>query len=532
MLSLFLRLYLILALALGLYTLGVSTLPNKVLKGTLSDYFQDLSRGSVQLILQRLEDIPVERWPEEVKRLSAGFGYPLSMLPKGSVELPTADMARLADGQATFETIGRQQVWYLPVAGTDLIAKVEMGQSDKEHGRRMTIGTFLLVEEELEKRPAEHWPARLEEIAGEFRFPLALLPLDDSQIDDEEREKLLAGEVLSYGLNTNRDWFLRRIGESDQVLKLGPMEDPWLIRVFAYIAYSILALLVALAAFVWLRPVWGGVLELRRVTAAFGRGELAARAAMPKRAPLSLLGQTFNQMAERIQRLVQSHRELTNAVSHELRTPIARLRFGTEMLGEAGNDADRQRFLAGMQDDIGELEALVDELLAFSRLERDNAELSTEQRPLGRWLSELCERESPPEGVRQQCLCADKPTQARFDPRLLGRAAGNLLRNAGKYAESRVTVDCELIDGWLSIAVEDDGPGVPEADRERVFEPFTRLDRSRDRETGGHGLGLAIARRVMQRHGGEALLEASSLGGARFLLRWPVTGDVHAGKAD
>jgi signal transduction histidine kinase len=108
------------------------------------------------------------------------------------------------------------------------------------------------------------------------------------------------------------------------------------------------------------------------------------------------------------------------------------------------------------------------------------------------------------------------------DQRLLMRAIGNVLRNAQKYAKTRILLSARKVGSGVEIAVEDDGPGIPETERERIFEPFYRLDRSRDRTTGGFGLGLSIARKAVELHGGTIAAGVSVLGGARFVVTLPV----------
>jgi two-component system OmpR family sensor kinase len=105
--------------------------------------------------------------------------------------------------------------------------------------------------------------------------------------------------------------------------------------------------------------------------------------------------------------------------------------------------------------------------------------------------------------------------------RLLARALGNLLRNAQKYAAHQVALRARRLDCRIEIVIEDDGPGIPEDEREQIFEPFYRLDRSRDRATGGFGLGLSIARKAIVLHGGSVRVETSALGGARFVIDLP-----------
>jgi two-component system sensor histidine kinase RstB len=117
--------------------------------------------------------------------------------------------------------------------------------------------------------------------------------------------------------------------------------------------------------------------------------------------------------------------------------------------------------------------------------------------------------------------------RVELDRKSMPFAVRNLLRNAIKYAHSRIAVSTELVDGRIRIHVDDDGIGIPPEEREKVFSAFTRLDRSRDRTTGGYGLGLAIARLVLELHGGHASAHESPLGGARFTLEWPAQAGRH-----
>jgi len=129
------------------------------------------------------------------------------------------------------------------------------------------------------------------------------------------------------------------------------------------------------------------------------------------------------------------------------------------------------------------------------------------------------------EGINIECRI-DKASErwalADMEPRYIHRAIQNLVGNAARYADSRVVVNCQLDENTCRIDVEDDGPGIPEQDWEKVFTAFARLDDSRTRTSGGYGLGLSIVRRILYWHGGQAFLGRSDeLGGARFSLVWP-----------
>jgi two-component system OmpR family sensor kinase len=224
-------------------------------------------------------------------------------------------------------------------------------------------------------------------------------------------------------------------------------------------------------------------------------------------------------MAARIADLLESQKNLLHSVSHELRTPIARLGFGLELLGAKTDDAALKRRIEAMERDLAELDELVKELLGMTRLDSAQA-LQAQSLELAPLLHGCAEALQPaPPGL--SCELAPALGSIEGDARLLARAVGNLLRNAAKYATGRIVLQARREGGTIEIAVEDDGPGIPESERERVFEPFFRLDRSRDRATGGFGLGLSIARKAVLLHRGTLRVEESSLGGARFVITLP-----------
>jgi signal transduction histidine kinase len=258
---------------------------------------------------------------------------------------------------------------------------------------------------------------------------------------------------------------------------------------------------------------------LSRVADEFGAGKLSARAAMkPSDAAYPLAGR-INAMAGRIQGLLESQKNLLHSVSHELRTPIARLEFALELLADQAGVPSVARRIDAMHGDLAELNELVNELLSMSKL--DN--VSAPQRALFEVEPVLreCADGLHPRPEALQVELGTRLGSVDGDRRLLARAVGNLLRNAQKYAAHTVALSANRIGGRLEIVVDDDGPGIPEEERERIFEPFYRLDRSRDRATGGFGLGLSIAHKAIALHGGNLKVEQSTLGGARFVISLP-----------
>src|SRR5690606_23101961 len=219
-------------------------------------------------------------------------------------------------------------------------------------------------------------------------------------------------------------------------------------------------------------------------------------------------------------------RETLGAVSHELRTPVARLRFGLEMLESAQTGDDRRRFIEGMDGDLSELDRLVDEILTYARLEQGAPAITMKGTNIPRMVEHVMAELAPLDAnIHLEHIDNSWGLGRHIDaePRYMQRAITNLVSNAMRHAGSQVKITTRVQHGMCRISIEDDGPGIPEAYREKIFTPFMRMDLSRTRASGGYGLGLSIVRRIMFWHGGRARAEGSqALGGACFIIEWPL----------
>ena len=247
--------------------------------------------------------------------------------------------------------------------------------------------------------------------------------------------------------------------------------------------------------------------RMSRTADAVGRGDLSARIRLHRRDEIGRLARSFNAMADNLQQMVLGHKRLLGDISHELRSPLARLRVALELArGEAGGAAED--YLARAERETGALDGLIEELLTYSRLDASPHELHREAVDLSRLIREVVEQEHPEAEARDVTLDveAEGLPPVTAERRLLARALGNVLRNAIAHAPpgTAVRIAAKQRSGRLEIAVSDRGPGVPNERLERIFEPFVREDPARSRATGGVGLGLAIARRAMEAHGGGA----------------------------
>lgn len=336
-------------------------------------------------------------------------------------------------------------------------------------------------------------------------------------------ETLRGGAVESFLDSESREILYRLLPSSGQVIALGPLPaqpgSSAFIETLVIVSYYVL---VALLLFLWIRPFYRDLSSLRYAASQFGRDDFQTRVSVDGNSSILPVANSFNKMAERIQYLVTAHRDLTNAVAHELRTPLARFKFGLEMIPKIQSGERLTEHLNGMKTDIQELEVLIDEMLTYARLSEDNLQLQRHNVRLNDWLQlQLAQYRNSQPPVLLNTQAADELTVVAFNPDLLARAMHNIIRNCLRYAASQVAVSCLISSGEVTLQICDDGPGIPEGDRQRVFEPFARLDTSRDRQSGGYGLGLAIAKRILQRHGGDIHLENNTPQGVCFVLRWP-----------
>jgi two-component system, OmpR family, sensor kinase ParS len=296
-------------------------------------------------------------------------------------------------------------------------------------------------------------------------------------------------------------------------------------ELLAYLYYMLCAVVAAAPLlWFWFRPFWQDLERLGQVTEQIGSGNFSVHAAPVRSATVKPFAAAIDQMSLRIAELIDAQKRLTNSVAHELTTPITQLVFALAMLKDAPLDAAKaDGLIDGMTEDLNELESLVAELLENARLEH-SAVFEPESVDLKELLEYALEsaRHMPDGGkvVALEVPADETSTRVRCDAHQMHRAVLNLLRNALRYARSKVVLSAEHRGERTWIHVDDDGPGIPSAERARLFEPFARIDASRTRETGGHGLGLAIVQQVAKLHGGVSRIEASSLGGARVSIEW------------
>ncbi|MBB1201035.1 two-component system sensor histidine kinase RstB [Enterobacteriaceae bacterium 89] len=378
--------------------------------------------------------------------------------------------------------------------------------------------SLYLMRSELREIPPKDWSKTLKELDLNLSFDLRIEPLSKFNLADSSMQHLRAGDIVALD---DQYTFIQRIPRSHYVLAVGPVPYLYYLHEMRLLDVALLAFIavsLAFPVFIWMRPHWQDMLRLETAAQRFGEGHLEERIHFDSMSSFERLGVVFNQMADNINALIASKKQLTDGIAHELRTPLVRLRYRLEMsenLSEAENQA--------LNRDIGQLEALIDELLTYARLDRPQNELILTTPDFPAWIATHIDDIQAVNPERDVALVhLTQGNYGALDMRLMERVLDNLVNNAMRYCQQQIHVSLSQQAGRATLTVDDDGPGIAPDERERVFEPFVRLDPSRDRATGGCGLGLAIVHSVAQAMSGEVVCDASPLGGARFSFSWPV----------
>jgi two-component system sensor histidine kinase RstB len=538
--SIFLRIYggmlgvLVLVALLGVLTLHLAN----TVRG--EQYREYLAQGTFTLMadnLKLMDSIERTRALAVWERL---LGIPLALETAEQAHLDGGARNRLSRGQVVVEQTGPHAARVFrevepAVSGKPGSAVLLTGEV-QQISEQLARATIFLLLDELVRYPVAEQPVRLEtlRLSKGFGFDMHLITLDKVDVDDDQRRRIDEGDtVMALGKGGDSIRVLSGVGETPWVLEIGPLYqfNPYPPELLVLIAFLGLCL-IGLVVYLLVRRLEHRLRGLEAAATQIAQGSLETRVPTTGTDSVGRLAQAFNGMAEHLQRSLTIQRELVRAVSHELRTPVARLRFGLEMIADASTPEARHKYMVGMDNDIQDLDKLVDEMLTYARLEQGSPNLNFQRIDLDALINQVIAELSPLRAnvkvTRGQCIAVSDDASpgneawVEAEPRYLHRALQNLVSNAMRHAESEVRVGYQLSQERCRIDVEDDGPGVPESAWDRVFTPFMRLDDSRTRASGGHGLGLSIVRRIIHWHAGRALIGRSqALGGACFSLAWP-----------
>lgn len=528
--SIFVRIYgglLIVCLCVALFA---QLLLDTINKERIQSYRERMATGAFYLVSEGIahQDTKTQReyWLSDASSL---FGSTFRMVPIKEVDFTSSELRRLERGDTVVRYKSKLNYAdiYHKLADDDVVISVRVLQVTEQQVRAMAV--FLL--DDLSYYPTLSAKRnRLAALEEKFSFPLEIKPVNALNLDSDQLSRIRRDEVVIMFQDTNNsqgDSSISIIVPSeinDMAILMGPIPlfNPFPLNLIISMVL-ISMFLISLGVYALIFPLERKLQLIQLGVNEVSKGHLDTKVQVIGQDEIARLAATFNAMTAHIKRLIESQRELTRAVSHELRTPVARIRFAVDMLADTDDEESRFMQRDYIDEDIESLNGLIDEILTYAKLEEGSPKLDWEAVNL-RELLEQIERETNALGKPIKIVArlpAAKVT-AVADKRYLHRVIQNLAGNALRYADSTIIISADVKKGKAFVSVEDDGQGIPEADRERVFIPFSRLDDSRTRASGGYGLGLSIVSRIAFWFSGSMKVDESpTLGGARFIMTWP-----------
>ncbi len=397
-------------------------------------------------------------------------------------------------------------------------------QGEDQQIRTQLQGIHHLLHARYADTPEAGWPQLTRQLQGQFAYPLQVMPLADAPhaLDVPSLQHLDQGGLV---LSPDGHFSYQRLPGSTQVLVLGDFSEPEQADVAWYdsetvdaaVMTSIFILAIALPLYFLVYRLWRDVYALGHMALAIQQGDLAVAAPAISTHLVRPLRQALTSMATQLQDVMEGQRILSQAVAHETRTPLARMRFALAMMQVGDEDPEGAELLEGLKTDVARLEQLATAGVTYAQFGR-SPRISTQRLEIAALFDALDQRF--PQAGHTGPRLGFQPSHQRtlvgnHDALLL--ALGNLVGNAQRHAASQVVVSLHVAEPWVVIAVDDDGPGIAPADRERIFQPYVQLQRHPD----GFGLGLALVHIIATKHGGRADVCDSVLGGARFRLLLP-----------
>jgi two-component system OmpR family sensor kinase len=387
---------------------------------------------------------------------------------------------------------------------------------------RAPAAALSVVEAQLQSAPTTEWKHLVDGISAKTGGGFELFETTDIA-GSETLDRLKHGKIAYMEAAAGEPWAMKQLNK-DYVLafksqapeaRRGALE--WMITLLFYAA-------MALVIMIWIWPLTRDLRALEKAAARFGNKNWVFDAHIKPRSQIYALAETFRKMAARIDGLIASHKDMSNAVSHEIKTPLSRMQFEIELAQQAQSASEVTASLSNIKADIAAINDLVSATLNYAILERADLSLHIATHNFTKLLPAITDyvRNDVRPDIQMCAELSGDTDNVVCDLHLIETVVKNLLYNAARYAKREVHLAFTVQDGLNQLLVDDDGPGIPEKDRQRAFDSFVQLESTRTNKTG-FGLGLAIVKRAIEWHNGEVSIAASPLGGARISAVWPVT---------
>ncbi|TPH12253.1 ATP-binding protein [Litorilituus lipolyticus] len=414
--------------------------------------------------------------------------------------------------------------------GLDKLAETAE-QAQLSHQKNYTTDVYHQLinglSEELNQLPVEQLPEKLQDFHKLYQFDVSIIARENIALPASLHQKL--DQESSLYLATNDAQYLLKtlIKHPQLLLQLDIPDEPEIDSSFNFVLTMILYISICCILIIWLFPLTRRLYLLNHTAAKIGAGQLDARIKPSSISYIKMFENSFNNMANQIEKLVADNKILARGLSHDIRTPIACLRFGLEAAIDTPTVDKKNEYLNRMEHELTRMEDMTSAFLDYASMERQALHLKQSKVSVIELLSSV-KNDCLPLAKKQNVTVHlndnnSKTIHHTLDYHWCYRALTNLLTNAISYANTTVEMTIKKQAKQLIITIEDDGKGIEEDKLDIIFTPFVKLDADIPREQGHFGLGLAICAKVMHWHKGNIQASKSkNLSGACFTLRFPI----------
>lgn len=397
----------------------------------------------------------------------------------------------------------------------DKIWESQEGAVDATHTPHHQI--LELIEFQLRGKTSEDIEPLIENLKVQHNLNIDLFDLEDIS-GEPIKTSLESNQVSAMETSAKATLLMKKIQGSPHVVALTFFDEPdpskigWILTLAFYAG-------IGLVLMIWIWPLSRDLKILEVATQKLGVNKKASINNIKNTSQIYPLADSFNRMQQRIDKLIESHKLLSNAIAHELKTPLARMKFEIAA-GLKARDCGNHNQLHDIERNVDEMNALISAILDYASMERKDVQIELASHDMDELIrSVINSDEVDKNNFRVNFSMPGNPI-ATCDAYLIERAIRNLYYNAIKYAKGEISLSFEQVNGINTFAIDDDGTGISEQDKTKVFDSFYRATQT-DQEVEGFGLGLAIVRSIMEWHDGSVEVQDSELGGARFIMHWP-----------
>lgn len=477
-----------------------------------------------------------KRSNEELKKLFPSNTNVAQVIDINSLSFTDTEKKQLLAGKIVYKdaknlmflTYSIHDVYaYKRINKSSSVLKVQMGASMNDMVKGATYLMRTLILNTFKALPISKWEEAINKLQFQYQIPLKLTSIHNKNISHRARNKLIDNEVV-YDIPSDESPITTvyfKIPDSDKIITVGPLNYPYfslrLSEIQLYFVITITFLTIfAVALLTWLFN--RNSAKIHKLTQEYSQGHFNYDVNLNRLSTLRGVYENIVAMGNKINLLIQSQQNMARFVAHEIRTPLYTMQLAMESLKKLKNQfSEEHEHIESIEEDIQELNRLIHTFLLYSQSVTSELKLNTELLNLRQWLDNLLKNHQSYEVKVLFNYQKSDNEFILFDPKLLYHAVNNLISNALKYAHKEILISLEYQNKSVIIRVDDDGPGVPKHEREKIFEPFTTLNSSDT--TGKHiGLGLSITKSIVSLHGGSLLINGSKLlNGASFSLILP-----------